>query len=171
MNGEHPTGPAEGAEPGTLPPALLAEIYRHATEGYPEEVCGLVSGPRGGALDEVRRCRNVQNDLHARDPERHPRSAATAYALGIEDIARLDGSLGGPRPVAVLYHSHVDVGAYFSEEDKRMAAPPGWGPLYPQVDYLVVDVRKDGAREAVRFRHRDGDFVEVARYTADGTCR
>ena len=147
-----------------LAPALLEAIYRHAAAGYPEEVCGLVFGPRGAAPDEVVPCENQQNLLHARDPARYPRTAATAYALGVEDIARLDGSLAGARPCRVIYHSHVDVGAYFSDEDKRMAAPPGWGPLYPDVDYLVVDVRGGRALGARQFRYADGDFVAVAEY-------
>lgn len=156
----------DGGDPGDLPPALLAAIRAHAEAGYPEEVCGLVLGPRGGPLDEVLRCENRQNELHARDPERHPRTAATAYALGVEDIARLDGSLAGARPCRLIYHSHVDVGAYFSDEDRRMAAPPGWGPLYPEVDYLVVDAQAGGARGARRYRFIGDDFVEVAEYPA-----
>jgi len=48
--------------------------------------------------------------------------------------------------VRCIYHSHVDVGAYFSEEDQRMALLDG-EPLYPDVEYLVVDVK---AGESVR---------------------
>lgn len=147
-----------------LAPALLEAIYQHAAAGYPEEVCGLVFGPRGADPDEALRCDNRQNQLHASDPARHPRTAATAYALGLDDIARLDRSLAGERPCRVIYHSHVDVGAYFSDEDKRMAAPPGWGPLYPEVDYLVVDVRRGQALGARQFRFSDGDFVLIAEY-------
>ena len=149
-----------------LPASVLEEIYRHAAQGYPEEVCGLVFGPRGGVLDEVKRCRNRQNEQHARDPVKYPRTAATAYTLGLDDIALLDGSLAGERPARVIYHSHVDVGAYFSPEDKLMAAPPGWGPLYPDVDYLVVDAQRDGARGAKLFRYAGEDFVLIAEYVA-----
>lgn len=162
------SGGRDGAGAGdelALHPALLRDVYAHALAGHPEEVCGLILGPRGAAADEVRRCVNRQNEIHARDPARHPRTAATAYSLGLDDIALLDKSLGGPRPVQLIYHSHVEVGAYFSDEDRLMAAPPGWGPLYPGVDYLVVDVRRDGVRGARRYRCIDGDFVEIAEYS------
>ncbi|MSP63078.1 MAG: sulfurylase [Myxococcales bacterium] len=151
---------------GDFPPlseSLLAEIYAHARAGYPEEVCGLCLGPRG-ALDEVRRCENRQNALHAEDPAHFPRDARTAYNLGPKDLFFLDKSLRGARPVQVIYHSHIDVGAYFSKEDAIAAAPDG-ELLYP-VDYLVVDVRADGARGAKLFRFHDGEFIELAAYSS-----
>lgn len=142
---------------GELPLELLGSIYAHAEEGYPEEVCGLVI-----ADEEARRCENRQNALHAEDPKHFPRDARTAYNLGPKDLLFLDRSLRSLRPVTLIYHSHVEVGAYFSEEDVRAAAPDG-ELLYP-VDYLVVDVRQAGAREARRFRFENGLFVEVARH-------
>lgn len=144
-----------------LPPAVLEAIYRHAEEGHPEEVCGVVLGP-AGAPDEARRCENRQNALHAEDPERFPRDARTAYNLGPADLFFLDRSLRTPRPVQVIYHSHVEVGAYFSAEDRAAAAPDG-ELLYP-VDWLVVDVKKDRAHGARLFRFSAGDFVEIASY-------
>jgi adenylyltransferase/sulfurtransferase len=155
--------------PGTgigLTDAALAAIYAHAEEGYPEEVCGLVFAARpaegaafGYAEPEVLRCENRQNALHTEDPVTFPRDARTAYNLGPRDLMRLDRSLRGDRPARVIYHSHVDVGAYFSEEDERAAAPDG-ELLYP-CDYLVVDVRADGARGCRLFRFAAGRFVEI----------
>jgi adenylyltransferase/sulfurtransferase len=142
---------------GELPRAVLDDIYAHAVAGYPEEVCGLIV-----AEEEVRRCENRQNALHKEDPEHFPRDARTAYNLGPKDLFFLDKSLRSPRKVTVIYHSHVEVGAYFSDEDARAAAPDG-ELLYP-VDYVVIDVKKDGVKGAVRFRFEGGKFVEVARY-------
>ena len=147
---------------GELPRPVLDAIYAHAREGYPEEVCGFILGARDGAADEARRCENRQNALHAEDPAAFPRDARTAYNLGAKDLFFLDKSLRGERPVRIIYHSHVDVGAYFSAEDERAAAPDG-ELLYP-VDYLVVDVRADGVRGARLFRFDAGRFVEVASY-------
>ena len=142
-----------------IPRAILDAIYEHARAGYPEEVCRFIV-----AGDEARRCENRQNALHAEDPVTFPRTAATAYNLGPRDIMFLDRSQKSERPVRVIYHSHVDVGAYFSAEDERAAAPDG-ELLYP-VDYLVVDVRADGVRGAKLFRFSDGRFVEIASYGA-----
>jgi proteasome lid subunit RPN8/RPN11 len=136
---------------------VLDAIYAHAREGYPEEVCGFIVGG-----DEAKRCENRQNALHAEDPMGFPRDARTAYNLGAQDILFLDRSQKSERPVRVIYHSHVDVGAYFSNEDEHAATSEG-ELLYP-VDYLVVDVRADGVREAKLFRFTDGKFLEVGHY-------
>jgi proteasome lid subunit RPN8/RPN11 len=126
----------------------LAAIYRHARETYPNECCGFLIGPRGGtACDEARPCENMQDALHEMDPERFPRTARHGYQLGAPDLLKLAKSQRGERPVRIVYHSHVDVGAYFSDEDQRAALCDG-EPSYP-VDYLVVDVQANhigGAR-------------------------
>ena len=142
---------------GELPRAVLDAIYAHAREGYPEEVCGLIVGD-----DEVRRCENRQNALHAEDPAHFPRDARTAYNLGAKDLFFLDKSLRSAKPVRIIYHSHVEVGAYFSDEDARAAAPDG-ELTYP-VEYLVVDVTRDGVRGAKLFRFEGGKFVEIEAY-------
>ncbi len=156
-----------GNEAPEIPADLLQQCYAEAAQAYPEECCGMLLGPAGSAgCDEVRPCRNQQNELHARDPVTYPRDAGTAYNFSLRDIQFLDRSLGGPRPVRIIYHSHVDVGAYFSAEDRRAAAPDG-ELLYP-VDYLVIDVAASGVREARLFRFHGGAFIEIARYDPEG---
>ncbi len=46
----------------------------------------------------------------------------------------------GARPVKVLFHSHLDVGAYFSETDAAAATMGGDHPTY-DLFYLVTSVR------------------------------
>lgn len=157
MSGERVS--AEERRPARLAPAALEAIYAHARDGYPEEVCGFVIGE-----GRVRRCENRQNALHAADPVSFPRDARTAYNIGPEDLFFLERTLRSPEPVRVIYHSHIDVGAYFSAEDARAAALDG-EPLYP-VEYLVVDVAAGGIRGAKQFRFEAGSFVEVACYPA-----
>jgi [CysO sulfur-carrier protein]-S-L-cysteine hydrolase len=142
-----------------IPRAVLDAIYAHARETYPEECCGFVFD--GEAL----RVQNRQNELHARDPQQFPRDAKTAYNMGPKDIRALEQSFKTERPVRMIYHSHCGVGAYFSAEDKRAATWDG-EPLYPGVDYLVVDVQQDGVRGAKLFRFQDGDFVQVEEFPA-----
>ena len=142
---------------------VLAAAYAEARRCYPEEACGLLLGPAEAPLcDEVRVCQNQQNALHQRDPRTFPRDARTAYALGAADLRLLDASLSGARPVKVVFHSHVEVGAYFSEEDQRAALFEG-EPVYP-VDYLVIDCAAAGVRGAKLFRFVDGGFQEIAAY-------
>ena len=152
------------AHPLNLEPALR-ELYAHAREGYPEEVCGFLLAPEAeGGPPEVRRCENRQNALHALDPATFPRDARTAYNLGPKDLLWLNKSLGGARPVKIIYHSHIDVGAYFSAEDERAALLDG-ELLYP-VDYLVIDAGPSGPRGARLFQYRGGRFIEIAAYPA-----
>jgi adenylyltransferase/sulfurtransferase len=142
---------------GEIAPAALVEIFAHARGGYPEEICGFIL--EGG---EVRRCENQQNKMHARDPATFPRTAATAYTLGFADLRFMEQSFKSERPVRIIYHSHIDVGAYFSAEDERAAT---WeGDLIHPVDYLVVDVKSDGVHGAKLFRFEGGRFLEVAHY-------
>ena len=148
---------------GEIPRSVLDAIYAHAREGYPEEVCGFVI-----AGDEARRCENRQNALHAEDPAHFPRDARTAYNLGAADLFKLGKSLRGDEPAKIVYHSHVDVGvadgAYFSETDQAAAQMDG-EPSYP-VEYVVVDIRRDGVRGAAQFAWDAGErrYVEIGRY-------
>jgi proteasome lid subunit RPN8/RPN11 len=142
-------------EPLRLERRALDEVLTHARETQPDECCGVIVARAG--RDEVWRMRNVQNDLHARDPVTHPRTAHTAYALGREDIERLDA--GAPK---VIYHSHTKNGAYFSGEDRARAMFMD-DPTYPEVAYLVVsDARREGEAKAFRWDDRARDFVEIA---------
>jgi proteasome lid subunit RPN8/RPN11 len=153
--GPHPTLAAEALE----------AIYAHARRDYPKECCGIVFGPKPEPVaDTVKPCRNIQDELHAEDPATHPRDAGTAYNLAAADIFALQKSLRGDRPAKIVYHSHVDVGAYFSETDQQAACFDD-EPAYP-VEYVVIDVQKDGPRGAAQFAWDDElrKYVEVRRY-------
>jgi proteasome lid subunit RPN8/RPN11 len=149
-----------------LDPAALEEIYAHARRDYPSECCGIVFGPKHQPLaDKVKACRNIQDELHAEDPEQHPRTSGNAYNLAPADIFALEKSLRGDLPAKIVYHSHIDVGAYFSDTDQA-AARFGDEPAYP-VEYVVVDVRGDGTHGARQFAWDETalKYVEVDQYT------
>lgn len=151
-----------------IPGEILARIYAHAREGYPEEVCGLLIGPRAEPrVDEARSCENVQNRRHAEDPAAYPRTAREAYLLSDADTFLVARSQDGERPVKVIYHSHVDHGAYFSATDRAAATFDG-EPAYRGMEYLVVDARADGIGGAKLFAWDEarGDFVLTAEFAA-----
>ena len=51
-----------------------------------------------------------------------PRDARTAYNLDAQDLRKLQmTACDGDHPAKIVYHSHVDVGAYFSETDQAAA--------------------------------------------------
>jgi [CysO sulfur-carrier protein]-S-L-cysteine hydrolase len=142
---------------------VLDAVLAHARETHPEECCGALVR-KAGRL-EAWRLQNVQNELHRRDPAGNPRTAVTAYALGVADVERLDGARAGDPAVGTLeaiYHSHTKVGAYFSGED-RARAMFGDEPLYPEIAWLVVsDSRETGEARAFRWDDEQRDFLEVA---------
>jgi proteasome lid subunit RPN8/RPN11 len=117
-----------------------ARVSEQAEAEYPAECCGVLL-TRDGA--EPRRllmpCKNVQNELHAKDPERHPRDARTAYFIDPKDLLAIGRREGQGYGVDVIYHSHIDAGAYFSATDKQNALMNG-EPFYPAATYVVVSV-------------------------------
>ena len=127
----------------------LRAIREQAIAEYPHEACGVVV--TRGAERRLVRCRNAQNDLHTKDPARNPRDARTAYSIDPADLLRIGRLEGEGFAVAVIYHSHVDAGAYFSDTDKRQALIGG-EPAYPGAAYLVTSVVGGRAESVTAFR-------------------
>ncbi|MFI5299694.1 MAG: Mov34/MPN/PAD-1 family protein [Polyangiales bacterium] len=142
-----------------VPSSVIAEIEAHAisassqglarsdgdgVEG--EEACGVIEGPASDALlaDEATRWPNLANKHHALDPESYPRTGKTYFLIDPLKFNRaMSAAEKGDRPIKVLYHSHLDCGAYFSETDAATALAGGDEPAYP-LAFLVVSVRTDG---------------------------
>ncbi len=145
---------------------ILAEVYRHAREEFPRECCGWLTGPRdAGAVVGVRRAANAYNP--ASHPTAPDRSAETAYVIDGQDLLELNRSFDdtdSPAHPRVIYHSHPNGRAYFSETDRRVAA---WDdvPVYP-VQQLVVGIDADRVVEARLFDwdEQAQGFVEVAAF-------
>jgi [CysO sulfur-carrier protein]-S-L-cysteine hydrolase len=142
-----------------LPPEL-GEVLRHLEGCYPAEGCGVIlRGPRGWV---VRPMVNVYDRYHAADPERFPRTSRTAYLFDPKEWLRVSEQADSEgQQVMCVFHSHADVGAYFSREDREMAAPDG-EPLLPGVSYLVVAVDSGKATAAKLFWWVGQDFREHA---------
>lgn len=116
---------------------------RRAAVERDEESCGFLIGPASDALlvDAIVPMENRANKLHRLDPETYPRTGRMYFdidPLKFERAVR-EGEASG-RPVKVLYHSHLDVGAYFSETDAQAATAGGPAPTY-DLAYLVTSVR------------------------------
>jgi [CysO sulfur-carrier protein]-S-L-cysteine hydrolase len=128
-------------------------IRAQAVEEYPFESCGVIL--RRGGERRLLRCRNAQNELHARDPTRYSRDARTAYYIDPKDLMRIGELERQGFEVAVIYHSHIDAGAYFSETDRRQAVVGG-EPAYPGAVYVVTSVVR-GVVDAVAAFRWDAD--------------
>ncbi len=145
-----------------LCPEQLALIYAQARREYPKECCGYILESIDQRPGQVIPCTNRQDQLHAYDPKLHPRDATRAYSIEGAELLRLARSFDAPPRAVIIYHSHPDVGAYFSDEDVRAADAAG----YP-VDYLVVDTQATGVLEAKLFRRSARGYEEVARFPGD----
>lgn len=138
-------------------PDALRRVYRHTRKEYPFECCGMIL-----ASGAVLPCRNAQDEFHAADPDGFPRTSRNGYCFSIPDQLFLAESLHGCDPVRIVYHSHPDVGAYFSRAD-HAAAVCGESAAYPELLYLVIDVQRDGVHGARCFAFHNGAFRERAR--------
>lgn len=128
--------------------AVLDAIEAHAREEYPSECCGFVFGPAAEPrlLDAMQREQNEADKYHRLDPETFPRTSRTYFKINELRAARtLEQAAAAGRPLKVIYHSHCDAGAYFSEEDAATFAQDGvlmWPCAFLVVS--VVDGEVDG---------------------------
>ncbi len=146
-----------------IPQKFLTPIFQQAEREYPNECCGLILTAAGNPekFSRLRPCRNVQNEYHQKDPVNFPRTAASAYFMEPKELLAIQKEMRGKKErIRVIYHSHIDAGAYFSEEDRRIALCEG-EPAYPGVDYLVVSVIQGKAHGSNLFYWEPGkkDFV------------
>jgi len=140
-----------------------------------EEACGYLRGPSLDPLrcDEAVTMENIANKLHRMDPERYFRTGRTYFEFNTFKFEKaVLAAADEGRPVKVLYHSHVDAGAYFSPTDRAamsMGSMPeveggpitmGPGPAYP-LAFLVVSVSGGAVKDRGLFVWDEGarDFV------------
>lgn len=132
-----------------LSPEQLQIMRAHAEKDYPAECCGLLTASQEApALTvDVIPMVNAQDEYHARYPDEFPRTSRNGYFLEPRSLFALEKKMRADRRrITAIYHSHIDAGAYFSDEDKR-AALSGGEPLYPGVFYFVISVLKGRAGE------------------------
>jgi [CysO sulfur-carrier protein]-S-L-cysteine hydrolase len=134
--------PLPGVDSGTM--ILTAEEYARiqaqAVAEYPSECCGVVMEKQCAPPERLLlACRNIQDELHVKDPKRHPRDARTAYYIDPRDLIAMGRREAQGFRVLTIYHSHIDAGAYFSATDRHNALING-EPAYPDATYVVVSV-------------------------------
>lgn len=108
-----------------------------------EEACGYLSGPSEPAVlcDTATELENLANKYHAIDPEGHPRTGREYFKINSLKFEKaIATGRAEARPVKVFFHSHLDCGAYFSEEDAASMTNGGQSePPYP-LAYLVTAI-------------------------------
>jgi glutamate-1-semialdehyde 2,1-aminomutase len=139
-----------------LTPTEVAAIKQQAVAEYPNECCGVVL-TRGSERRMVA-CRNVQDAMHARDPITFPRTARNAYYMDPLDALKLNRLVDEGFEFSVIYHSHPNAGAYFSETDRAQALIRG-EPAYPGAVYVVVSVLGHEVKSLAAYRFDTGAGV------------
>ena len=137
--------------------ALLSEVEAHAKETYPSECCGFLFGPAQDAalLDRAQREPNEADKYHKLDPVAFPRTSSTYFKINELRASRtLDSASAEGRPLKVIYHSHCDAGAYFSEEDAATFAQDK--TLMWPCAFLVVSVKKGSVEDRKLWVHTPG---------------
>jgi proteasome lid subunit RPN8/RPN11 len=138
--------------------ALIPELVAHVEAAYPEEGCGVVfKGPNGLRAVPLK---NVYDKYHARFPDQFPRTNKTAYRIDELELQKaLDAAELNGETLVCVFHSHCDVGAYFSKEDSDMAAPDGI-EMRPGLKWLVVAVDEGKVATYKVFTFVGGRFAE-----------
>ena len=141
----------------TIASDVLAALEAHALEAYPSECCGFVSGPASepALLDAAVREQNEADKYHKLDPVTFPRTSRTYFKINELRAAKAfeSGAREG-RPIKVIYHSHCDAGAYFSQEDAATFASDNL--LMWPCAFIVVSVQEGRIAERKLWVHVPG---------------
>ncbi len=157
-----------------IPRSVLAEVERAAREAYgrDEEACGYLEGPAADELlvDRAVELENLANKYHAVDPAGHPRTGREYFKINALKFERaIESGREQQRPVKVFFHSHLDCGAYFSEEDAASMTMGGGSEPSHDLAYLVtaVDLGKVTAHRLFVWDAGGRSFVEAPLHPLD----
>lgn len=139
------------------------DFRRHAEQEYPSEACGAVFFDGKGQVYQP--LENLQDKYHKLDPELYPRTSKEAFFINTLKLTRLIEdyeSQGGH--LFAIFHSHIDVGAYFSAEDRqKMASEDKSSEVFSSKCYIVTNVIKaKAAEDAVFFYSKTSQDFEEA---------
>ena len=89
-----------------IPESLLQSCYEHGASTFPEEACGVLSGPEAeaGLLADFFPMENTLGKLHAEDPARYPRTPREGYVLDPAAFMKLEKALAAEgKKIRVIY--------------------------------------------------------------------
>jgi proteasome lid subunit RPN8/RPN11 len=147
--------------------ANFDQIIAQAEREFPYECCGFIIGSAqdDSRVEEVRPITNIQNAKHLEDPAAFPRDARTAFLMDPrEHLAVMREVDDRKLALRIVYHSHPDHDAYFSQTDRRQACSfdPA-EPDYPDTAYVVISIMAGRFRRAAAFVWDAArrDFIET----------
>jgi proteasome lid subunit RPN8/RPN11 len=130
----------------TFSKEVLQAIAAHAQACYPNECCGVLLGDLSGCV-----ARSVAVENMAQNPK-------DSYEIEPFELDRIyDEARKLNLKILGVYHSHIEVGAYFSSTDRHLALSLG-EPTYSL--YVVASVRRGHCDEIKSFTWSGYDFIE-----------
>lgn len=124
-----------------LPKKIYDRMVAHAKEGFPNEACGILAGPKAGAVSEFYPMKNVDN------------SAISYFMDPKEQLLIFKQMRQASLEMCGIFHSHVASEAYPSQKDVRLA-------FYPDVSYLIVSLSEMEKPALRSFRVLDEKVTE-----------
>ncbi|HEX5587520.1 MAG TPA: M67 family metallopeptidase [Acidimicrobiia bacterium] len=129
-------------------------VVAHCLDGFPDEACGLFSGPLddAGATDGRVEPTGEVTEVH---PCRNADASARTYTVDSRDLLRAMRSAESRGDEIVgVWHSHTHTDPYPSTTDVRQAVDATW-------IYAIVSL-KYGAPSMRAYRIVGGEIAEVA---------
>jgi proteasome lid subunit RPN8/RPN11 len=158
-----------------IPKSVLTEVEAAGRSAYArdEEACGYLEGPLEDplAVDRAVELENLANKYHAVDPEGHPRTGREYFKINALKFERaIAAARHAERAVKVFFHSHLDCGSYFSQEDAASMTMGGDGTPAYELAYLVtaVDLGLVTAHRLFVWEPKTRAFVEARFTVVDG---
>jgi proteasome lid subunit RPN8/RPN11 len=120
--------------------AALDAVHAHAVEGYPREICGMLTATKGDRdVTGIRRATNADTD--------NPKTTYTIAPAEHRQIEKECDSAG--LDIVGYYHSHPDHASYASIRDTEQA--------WPDYYYLIVSCMAGEVRESKVFNRAGWD--------------
>ena len=135
-----------------IPQTIIEDMFAHAKEGFPLEVCGILGGT-GEAVSANYRMTNTDasNEHFMMDPKEQFAVVKDLRAKGLAMLA--------------IYHSHPEAPAKPSEEDIKLA-------LTPDVSFLIISLADAAAPDIKSFKISAGSVQnETIKNIVYKTCR
>lgn len=119
-----------------IPRPIYEEMFAHAKEGFPLEICGILGGQKD-SVSKLYRMTNTDasNEHFMMAPKEQFAVIKELRAAGLSTCA--------------IYHSHPESPARPSQEDIRLA-------LTPDVSYIIVSLADPKRPELKSFKIQDG---------------
>jgi [CysO sulfur-carrier protein]-S-L-cysteine hydrolase len=129
-------------------------VITHCLDGFPDEACGLFSGPldEPGAVGHRVEPTGEVTEVH---PCRNADASARTYTVDSRDLLRaMRGAEARGDEIVGVWHSHTHTDPYPSTTDVRQAVDATW-------IYAIVSL-KHGTPALRAYRIIGGEIAEVA---------